>query len=83
MNCTAARAGGTLAAPQAVLPCPLPPCCPIRPPRPDAIPRHNGSFLLAAPQVWTQAPQGLGLLVLYWSLLYLATAIQEDKCHVD
>lgn len=37
----------------------------------------------AALQVWTQAPQGLGLLVLYWSLLYLATAIQEDKCHVD
>ncbi len=34
-------------------------------------------------QVWTQAPQGLGLLVLYWTLLYVVTAIQEDKCHVD
>ena len=34
-------------------------------------------------QVWSQAPAGLGLLVCYWTLLYVATAFQEDKLHVD
>lgn len=35
------------------------------------------------PQVWSQAPAGLGLLVFYWTLLYVATAVQEDKLHVE
>jgi hypothetical protein len=34
-------------------------------------------------QVWGQAPEGLGLLVTYWTLLYAATAFQEDKLHLD
>ncbi|KAL4430840.1 hypothetical protein ABPG75_006096 [Micractinium tetrahymenae] len=49
-------------------------------------PQYVGSVatvLGGAALVWTQAPQGLGLLTLYWTLLYVATAIQEDKCHVD
>jgi hypothetical protein len=33
--------------------------------------------------VWSQAPAGLGLLVFYWTLLYVATAVQEDKLHVE
>ena len=36
-----------------------------------------------AEQVWTQAPAGLGLLVAYWTGLYLATAFQESKLHVE
>ncbi|EFN59374.1 hypothetical protein CHLNCDRAFT_137846 [Chlorella variabilis] len=41
------------------------------------------SILGAAVLVWSQAPAGLGLLVCYWTLLYVATAFQEDKLHVD
>ena len=40
-------------------------------------------LLPAALQVWTQAPVGLGLLVTYWTLLYVITAFQESKLHVD
>ncbi|KAI3433647.1 hypothetical protein D9Q98_003456 [Chlorella vulgaris] len=49
-------------------------------------PQYVGSVLSvvgAAVLVWGQAPEGLGLLVTYWTLLYAATAFQEDKLHLD
>lgn len=35
------------------------------------------------PQVWSQAPAGVGLLLAYWTALYVATAFQESKLHVE
>ena len=37
----------------------------------------------AALQVWTQAPVGLGALSFYWTMLYVITAFQESKLHID
>ena len=34
-------------------------------------------------QVWSQAPVGLGGIVLYWVCLYIATGFQESKLHVE
>ena len=34
-------------------------------------------------QVWSQAPAGLGVLVAYWTALYVATGFQESKLHVE
>jgi protein-S-isoprenylcysteine O-methyltransferase Ste14 len=34
-------------------------------------------------QVWTQAPAGLGALAFYWTMLYVVTAFQESKLHID
>lgn len=52
-----------------------------------ALPAHlltaPSSPTLVSVQVWTQAPAGLGVLVAYWTGLYVATAFQESKLHVD
>ena len=39
--------------------------------------------LCPALQVWSQAPVGLGGIVLYWVCLYIATGFQESKLHVE
>ncbi|KAI7841557.1 hypothetical protein COHA_004728 [Chlorella ohadii] len=49
-------------------------------------PQYVGSvatILGAAVLVWSQAPAGLGGLVLYWVCLYIATGFQESKLHVE
>lgn len=47
-------------------------------------PQYVGSVLsvwAAAALVWTQAPTGVGLIAVYWTLLYVITGWQEDKLH--
>lgn len=57
----------------------MPATCSLLPvvcaPLPHALPAP----VPTTPQVWSQAPVGLGMLVTYWTLLYVLTGIQEGK----
>jgi len=48
-------------------------------------PQYVGSVMTvwaAAVLLWTQAPSGLGLLAIYWTILYVITGWMESYFHV-
>ena len=61
------------------------PCPALRCPAPPPVLQPIVPLLVSSCrlQVWSQAPAGLGLLVGYWTALYVVTAFQESKLHLD